>query len=65
MVLTDIEIAENVRFLNSCIKFSKIFIESFDETSLIWRLADNSNHKWSRNFQLKNFKENFFHVIRE
>ena len=43
MVQIYVEFSKNVSFFISCIKFLKIFIESFDEISLIWRSVNNSN----------------------
>ena len=43
MVKICVEISENVSFFISCIKFHKIFIESFNEISLMWWSVNNSN----------------------
>ena len=43
MVQVYIEIVKNGRQFISCVKFLKIFIESFNEISLIRRSVNNSN----------------------
>ena len=64
MVQIYIEIANNVSFFISCIKFRKIFIESFNETGLIRRSVNNSkSHRFE--FWQMDFKENIFSVIRK
>ena len=61
MVQIYVEISKNVSFFISCIKFRKIFIESFNEISLIRRSENNSNN-YQLGFWQMDFKENIFNV---
>ena len=64
MVQIYIKIANNVSLFITCIKFRKIFVESFNEISLIRRSVNNSNsHRFD--FWQMEFKENIFSVIRK
>ena len=63
MVQIYVEISKNVSFF-SCIKFRKIFIESFNEISLIRKSVNNSNSYRLGLWQM-DFKEKIFNVIRK
>ena len=62
MVQIYIKTAGNMRFFISCIKFHKIFTESFNEISLIPRSVNNSNSYWFGFWQI-DFREKKFNVI--
>ena len=62
MIQTYIEIAKNLSFFISCIKFLKIFIERFNGISLISRSVKNSNSYWFGVWEM-DFKEKSFNVI--
>ena len=62
MVQIYVEMAKNVSFSISCIKFRKMVIESFNEISFIRRSVNNCN-SYRLGFWQMDFKENIFSVI--
>ena len=64
MVQIYVEIAKNVSFFISYIKFRKMFIKSFNDISLILRSVNNCNSYWLGFWQM-DLKENIFSVIRK